>query len=279
MQLLPNEDPKVYHLANWGRLNEPQRLDIIADIIRRYGRDPKIATQAVAIIRAAGVAPRDYVKQAAVLLKWVQEKIYYVNEPGERLQDPLYTLKVGYGDCDDMVIVLCSFYESIRLPWKLVISGPDDSGKKKRYIHGDRFRKDARYAHIYGMVGDRPFGPRKWYYVEPTIRGVPLGWDVVDSDDHELPELLAPNYGTFGVNPMAVAVGTSIGVEEHAQREKYEGKNGRSVFSERRGYLGLPTGLSPRMIEQIKGAIFAGAVGVITTLVSEFLLERLKNKK
>tara|TARA_Y100000034_G_scaffold137025_1_gene218780 strand:+ start:4450 stop:5289 length:840 start_codon:yes stop_codon:yes gene_type:complete len=279
MQLLPNEAPKVYHLANWGNLNEPQRLDIIADIIRSYGRDPKIATKAVSILWQAGVAPRDYVKQAAVLLKWVQDNIYYVNEPGERLQDPLYTLKVGYGDCDDMVIVLNSFYESIRMPWKLVISGPDASGKKKRYIHGDRFRKDARYAHIYSMVGDRPFGPKTWYYAEPTIRGVPLGWDVVDSDDHELPELLAPAYGAFGVNPMALAVGTSIGMEERALRQKSGGGASKSFFGKREGLWGLPTGISPHMKEQIRGAIFAGAVGVITTLVSEFLLERVKGKK
>ena len=171
---LQMDTPKVYHFEKWHNLSEPQKLDVIKDIIESYGRDPRVATKCIQILRQANVAPRDYVRQAKVLLDWVQHKIYYVNEPGERLQSPMYTLKVGYGDCDDMVIVLCSFFEAIKLPWKLVLSGASKTGKK-RYIHGERFKRDAAYSHIYCMVGDRPFSPTKWFYCEPTIRGVPLG--------------------------------------------------------------------------------------------------------
>ncbi len=189
--------PKVYHLPAWDGYADPKRLDVISRIAKMRGRDPKIATLAVNILKQAGAQPRQYKKQAAALLNFVQNKIYYVNEPGERLQDPLYTLKVGYGDCDDLVIMLASLLESIRIPWKLVISGT--KGRKKvRYHQGDKFpgaaKKGYNWSHIYMMIGDRPFVPQKWYYAETTVRGAPLGWDVVDGDASIFPEL-QNNYG------------------------------------------------------------------------------------
>lgn len=194
---LKSDGPKVYHLPAWDGYADPKRLDVIARIAKMRGHDPQIATLAVSILKRAGAAPRQYKKQAAALLHYVQNDLYYVNEPGERLQDPLYTLKVGYGDCDDLVIMLAALLESIRLPWKLVISGT--KGRKKvRYHQGDKFpgaaKKGYNWSHIYVMIGDRPFVPEKWYYAETTLRGAPLGWDVVDGDASTFPEL-QNNYG------------------------------------------------------------------------------------
>jgi hypothetical protein len=93
------DNPKVHHVPAWSGYSDPQRLAFLRTIVVHAGRDPRIATLAVQILREAGVEPRNYAAQSAALLKWVQQRIYYVNEPGERLQDPLYTLKVGYGDC------------------------------------------------------------------------------------------------------------------------------------------------------------------------------------
>ena len=191
------DGPKVHHLPQWGEFGDPKRMDIITRIATMRGRDPRIASLAVGILKEAGVQPRDYKGQAAALLDFVQHKLYYVNEPGERLQDPTYTLKVGYGDCDDLVIVLGALLESVRLPWKVVISGT--KGRKKvRYHAGDKFpggeKKGYNWSHIYLMVGNRPFTPSKWSYAETTVRGAPLGWDVVDGDASAFPEL-QPNYG------------------------------------------------------------------------------------
>lgn len=207
-------DPKVYHIPEWDTLDDPKRLEVIGGLIEQFGRDPRIATKAVDILRSSGVAPRDYEGQAACLLKWVQENIYYVNEPGERLQDPLYTLKIGYGDCDDMVITLCAFFESIALPWRLVISGIKNNGDKVRYIQGDKKIANASWTHIYCMVGNQPFHPNAWFYCEPTIKGVPLGWDVIEADDNTLPELLGPaSYsGPMLGRPKGISTGIGIGV-------------------------------------------------------------------
>jgi hypothetical protein len=93
---------KVYHLPDWHKLSHPERLGVMRQIAKMRGRDPRIAKLALSIIRRSGAKPRQYEKQASALLKWVQnpKNCYYINEPGERLQDPIYTIKVKHGDCD-----------------------------------------------------------------------------------------------------------------------------------------------------------------------------------
>ena len=92
------QGPDAYHVPSWKGMSDPRRIAMLRGIVHEYGRDPRVATLAVNIIRDAGAQPREYRKQGAALLQWVQQNIYYVNEPGERLQSPEYTLRVGYGD-------------------------------------------------------------------------------------------------------------------------------------------------------------------------------------
>ena len=96
---LESGTPKVMDLPAFDGYSDPKKLDVISRIAEQAGRDPQLATVAVNILRQYRVPSRDYRGQAAALLKWVQQNIYYVNEPDERLQDPFYTLKVKYGDC------------------------------------------------------------------------------------------------------------------------------------------------------------------------------------
>jgi len=185
---------QTYHLPQWSDMGDPKRIAALRKIALEAGRDPRIATVAVGVLRAAGVKPRDYRGQAASLLKFVQTRIYYVNEPGERLQDPAYTLRVGYGDCDDMALLLAALCESLRLPWKFVISGR--SGDRiVRWVEGSPY-SPAKWAHIYLAIGNKPFAPTRWWFAEPTLRSVPLGWDVVAASrggTQPLPELAGPD--------------------------------------------------------------------------------------
>lgn len=182
---------RVYHLPDWHGLSHPQRLVVMRQIATQRGRDPRIAKLALNIIRKSKAKPRQYDKQAAALLKWVQnpKNCYYINEPGERLQDPIYTIKVKHGDCDDMVLLLCALFESVNLPWKQVLSGRTGQGQKVRYIEGQPVPQGCSWAHIYCMVGTPPFNPDRWFFCEPTVEGVPLGWDVIDGDHRFLPEM------------------------------------------------------------------------------------------
>ena len=183
----------VYHVPDWKSMADPERLKFLRKISMMRGRDPRIASLAVDIIKKANVKPRDFKGQSAALLRWVQDpkNVYYVNEPGERLQDPIYTLKVKYADCDDQVLLLCALFESIRLPWRLVIAGKC-KGKKVRFIEGGRYPLGCTWFHIYCMVGTPPFAPKKWYFCETTIDKVPLGWDILAGDKGYLPEGEAP---------------------------------------------------------------------------------------
>jgi len=190
---------KTYHLPAWGETSDPKRIAILRRIALSAGRDPRVATVAIGILRDNGVKPRDYHNQARALLKFVQHRIYYANEPGERLQDPAYTLRVGYGDCDDMALLLAALCESIRLPWKFVISGRRGD-RLVRWVEGDRY-SPARWAHIYLTIGNKPFAPTKWSFAEPTLRTVDLGWDVVAASKGgtaPLPELAGPD-GLAGI--------------------------------------------------------------------------------
>lgn len=188
---------RVYHMPDWNNLSHPERLAVIRQIAMMRGRDPRIAKLALKIFKTYGARPREYKKQAAALLKWVQnpKNIYFVNEPGERLQDPIYTITQGKaGDCDDVILVLTALFESVALPWKLVLSGRNQvTGEKIRYIEGEPVPADCKWAHIYAVVGDRPFRPNKWYFAEPTVEGVPLGWDVIGGDESYLPEMAKPS--------------------------------------------------------------------------------------
>jgi hypothetical protein len=216
---VPLDTPKVHHIPAWGGFSDPQRLAFLRRIVNHAGRDPRIATLAVKILRESGVEPRDYKGQSAALLRWVQDHIYYVNEPGERLQDPLYTLRVGYGDCDDLAILLASLYESVRLGWRFVISGIDSaSGRKVRYEEGQGSPlPTGQWSHIYVKVGWPPFQPQRWEYAEPTLRRAPLGWDVVGTGTGKA---ILPEMRSYAGAPTAAVAGSVAAAESSESGDK-----------------------------------------------------------
>jgi hypothetical protein len=61
-----------------------------------------------------------------------------------------------------------------------------------RWIEGTRL-KPLDFSHIYVVVGFPPFHPQRWVFAEPTLKGIPLGWDVVGhvkkNGNTPLPEL------------------------------------------------------------------------------------------
>lgn len=221
----PNTHPKVWHLPNWKGGNDAQRVAVLRQIASESGRDPRFATLAVSILKAHKIEPRDYKAQANALLKWVQHNIYYVNEPSERLQDPMYTLKVGYGDCDDMAILLGTLYESIRLDWRFVLSGKVN-GKLTRWIEGTPLPKNGRWSHIYLLVGYPPFQPKKWQFAEPTMRNVDLGWDIVGANG-KLPEIDA--LGSVVAPEESKDIVKIVSKEEFAQIEKEKKQKEKSA--------------------------------------------------
>ena len=192
--------PKIWAIDDWSSKSQVERMQFLRKISEHAGLNPTLATLAVDIFKKYNVSPRDYKKQAEALLHWVQNNIYYVNEPRERLQEPTYTLRVGYGDCDDMTLLLAALCESVRLEYRFVLAGKIN-GKVDRWIEGTPY-KEGRWSHIYLIIGYPPFKPKKWVYAEPTIKTAKLGWDIVQAKNGilNMPELGATISGEeFGV--------------------------------------------------------------------------------
>lgn len=210
--------PKVEHMPLWAMHTTHDRMAALRDIAERTGRDPRLATLAVNIFKKNGIQPRDYKGQCQALLNWVQKNIYYVNEPQERLQCPIYTLKVGYGDCDDMVLLLCSLAESVKIEWKFVLSGKNKNGKIVRWIEGDKIpNPEPKWVHIYCVLGYPPFNPTQWVFAEPTLRNVPLGWDIVSAGGNVLPEFA-------GIDQMGSPMIAMIGENKEKLSQIIKGK-------------------------------------------------------
>lgn len=201
---------EVYHLPAWGKVGDIGRLKIIRKLIDGYARDPRLRTMAAGIISRAGAGARQYAAQADAILQWARKTVTYLNEPGELLQSPWYTLGLDQqgrparpptADCDDFVLLIGSLLESIKIPTRMVLSGATKTGQKVRYVEGQgRPRRGVRWSHIYLMAGvDHPFSPTRWVFMEPTLN-VPLGWEVVkDGGRGALPELSGAYGAPWGV--------------------------------------------------------------------------------
>lgn len=214
----------VIHLPRWGKVGDVARLKIIRKLIKGYGRDPRIRTMALGIIR--GVPARDYLGQANAILQWARKTVPYVNEPGELLQSPWYSLGIDRtgaqvrppsADCDDFALLIGSLLESIRLETRLVLSGAHPRGGKVRYVEGvGKPPRGVRWSHIYLTVGTPAFHPTTWTFMEPTLN-VPIGWEVVkDGQRGVLPELS----GAYGLAPWGSADALDPVEEVRAEREQ-----------------------------------------------------------
>ena len=282
-------EPKVTHLAGWGNMSDVARVEFLRSVAEPAGRDPRIRALAAQILSQSGVDQRQYEQQAAVLLRWVQQNIAYINEPGETLQDPLYTLRVKHGDCDDMAILLAALYESIRLPWKFVLAGSIPSTRERvRWVEGQPFPRGAVMAHIYLAVGFPVFKPQRWVFVEPTVKGAPLGHDVTAPAQSApagggLPELSGPPpslppggpipqrppQGVWGAANLAPSTqaATKAGVLVTAQTA------GLDVAEEEEPLESLFTKKNLHRI------VVTGITGAIATAVSALLIEWLSSKR
>jgi transglutaminase-like putative cysteine protease len=170
--------PKLYHVPQWGGWSDRKKLQSLREMAEQYGRDPAFRQFVIHSV-LGGVGERDMPARAAAILRWVQANIKYSYEANELIQSPAYTLRVKIGDCDDMAILLGAMATTINLPWRFVLAGKDRSGRGYRASEGKRFPWGVTFHHIYVEFGWPAFKPTTWASAEPTIKGAPLGYDVV----------------------------------------------------------------------------------------------------
>lgn len=202
-------DGQVIQIHGWHARSHASKLKALRELAVNYGGDPHMRWFVVNnILRPAGVQQRDYARQAAAILSYVQTHVYYTNEPDEQVQTPWRTLKVGTGDCDDSSLLLATFAESIRLPWRFVIGGTL-KGKPYRWIENTKGpARGAHFGHIYVILGWPPFSPKTWAIAESTAR-VPLGTDILMQGQGEAAlGIPGGNGGTRFVQSMGMGMGT-----------------------------------------------------------------------
>lgn len=134
------------------------------DLTLRGARDVSIREAAAAVIKAAGVRPRDYLGEILALFRFVRDRIRYTRDvvDVETLQSPQYTLRSGIGDCDDKSILLAALLRSIGHPAALTF----------RAIGTDR-RTPSQFRHVYvvAQIAGRSLA------LDPTNPKAGLGWE------------------------------------------------------------------------------------------------------
>jgi hypothetical protein len=72
------------------------------------------------VFRVHNAPQRNDAAYAVAIAKWVQAHIQYVKESPEVFQVPTATIAIGYGDCDDLVTVVCSLLEALGIESEIV---------------------------------------------------------------------------------------------------------------------------------------------------------------
>ena len=95
--------------------------------------------------------------EAESLFAFVRDSIRYTRDPVffESVADPVKTLELGYGDCDDKTTLLAALLESVGYPTRFVVAG----------------YQSEQYEHVYlqVLIGN------EWIDCDPT-EPQPFGW-------------------------------------------------------------------------------------------------------
>lgn len=255
---------KVFAEHGWKSWSDGRKLRFLRGMAKEYGMDPRMRHFVISQV-IPGVQNRDYAAQAAAMLSWVQRNIRYVNEPGEIIQTPFVTMDIGYGDCDDLAVLLASMAESIKLEWRFVLGGRKRNGQPARWIEGTPKPWGVEFAHIYVMLGWPPFQPAVWQAAEPTM-AVPLGHDVVmqgPTGGGGMPEL--------GINAAAAGAGT-----------RGQSAQGGGPGIGRYGQYGAFPGIRFKSDEEgsvARDIAVSVATSVAVTLIAEWVLRRVQRRR
>lgn len=86
-------------------------LKRMAQIARKAKTDPAV----IELARQVVTDTRRWIAAARQVQAWVQGNVRYVEDPDgvETLQDPLLTVQIGAGDCDDQSILVASLLQSV----------------------------------------------------------------------------------------------------------------------------------------------------------------------
>lgn len=131
-------------------------LQTMRNIVHKGRGNYDLINVARSIVR--GFDQHDYDAEARAIHEFVRDRIRYVRDPVgvETIADPIKTLEIGQGDCDDKSILVAALLDAI--------------GHKTRFV-AVGFDNLPYFQHVY-VETEIDY---KWYAVE-TTEPVPFGW-------------------------------------------------------------------------------------------------------
>lgn len=107
-------------------------LELMRSLIQRGRKDPRIREFAARAVR--GTAEGDFSGEVRALANKIKSRVRYTRDPNqhETIADAWDTLRLGYGDCDDLVVLGGAALESIGHPVRIKVAG-----------------QDGRFSHVY----------------------------------------------------------------------------------------------------------------------------------
>ena len=148
-----------------------QTVSQIRRLVQEGRVDPDIRRTAVAVIRRAGVRPRDQQGEARALFEFVRNHLTFTRDPvGIEQLTTANGLLFDHqdADCDEFVTLLCSLAMSIGIPCRLKVV--------RRGMTGP-------WRHIYCELQISGL----WTPADPTHATHPLGWEVDHGDSRVIP--------------------------------------------------------------------------------------------
>lgn len=104
---------------------------LIKSLALAGSKSPDVKIAAINILSDAGINDgRARNPSAVALARWIGREIQFFRDPKgtETLQTPQKTIEFGYGDCDDMSILLAAMLMSIGIEVRFRIVGKDRPG-------------------------------------------------------------------------------------------------------------------------------------------------------
>jgi hypothetical protein len=155
-----------------GAKGNEKTIQVMREIALSRAGNPVVRELALNIIMMSKIPSHNFIDEARAIGQYVQQKVHYVRDPAgiEQLHDPLLMIDRiraghGYGDCDDMSLLIATLLLSIG-------AQPYYRAIKYDSVFGN-------YNHIYVVVYDRNYkGKNKRLVLDAIIKERPIGTEV-----------------------------------------------------------------------------------------------------
>lgn len=176
-RLAPAKQIASAKIVNHDVRNIEERVALVVGLVQRGATDKDIIAKAREIVsKRCGarwcVAPRDWKGEITAVHNAVRDKLVrYTRDPDgvDLFAHPKHSLKMGAGDCDEMIALEGALLRAIGFPFELVVVETVNAPIKGEFEHifGVTAYEDAR---------GKPIG----VWLDPTV-DKPVGWRVPES--------------------------------------------------------------------------------------------------